>query len=46
MRQWGYQQKNIDWRTFELGAANELLDTIDYSITLLFAPPTVVDALP
>lgn len=30
LRQWGYLQKNIYWRSMAIGGANELEDAIDY----------------
>lgn len=46
MRQWGYQQKNMYWRTFAIGGAQELEGTVDYGHSLQFAPAGVVNALP
>ena len=46
LRQWGYLQKNIYWRTMAIGGANELEDTIDYSQTYEFQPPDVLSAIP
>lgn len=46
LRQWGYGQKNIYWRTLAIGGANELDDTIDYSQTYEFQPPDVLAAIP
>lgn len=46
MRKWGYQQKNMYWRGFALGGANELEGKIDYSKLFSWAPPDVVKALP
>ena len=46
LRQWGYLQKNIYWRSMAIGGANELDDTIDYSQTYEFQPPDVLNAIP
>jgi alkyl sulfatase BDS1-like metallo-beta-lactamase superfamily hydrolase len=46
LRQWGYQQKNMYWRTHALGAAQELDDQVDLSKMVAFAAPDVVRALP
>ncbi|MFD6175997.1 MULTISPECIES: alkyl sulfatase dimerization domain-containing protein [unclassified Isoptericola] len=46
LRRWGYDQKNIYWRTFALSAAMELEDRITSSHQMVFAPPAVVNALP
>jgi alkyl sulfatase BDS1-like metallo-beta-lactamase superfamily hydrolase len=46
LRQWGYLQKNMYWRSLAIGGANELEDTIDYSQTFEFQPPDVLNAIP
>jgi alkyl sulfatase BDS1-like metallo-beta-lactamase superfamily hydrolase len=46
LREWGYRQKNMYWRTHALGAAQELDDKVDYSLLFHFAAPDVIRALP
>ena len=46
LRQWGYLQTNIYWRTLALSAAGELDGTLDRSAPWNFADPVIVGALP
>ncbi|MEG3615180.1 alkyl sulfatase dimerization domain-containing protein [Isoptericola haloaureus] len=46
LRQWGYLQTNIYWRTLALSAAGELDGTLDRSAPWNFADPVIVAALP
>lgn len=46
LRQWGYLQTNIFYRTLALSAAGELDGTLDRSAPWNFADPVIVHALP
>lgn len=46
LRQWGYRQKNMYWRTMAIGGANELDDAVDYTQVYEFQPPDVLNAIP
>lgn len=46
LREWGYLQANIYWRTLALSAAGELDGSLDRSLPWNFADPVIVQALP